>query len=330
MHAPNLDTKTLPPPPGIIGSLRAGFDVTAGHITAILFPAALDLLLWLGPRLSVDQLVQPFLKQVGSMAASGGLRPEDISAALDMYQQFFREFNLLAVLRTFPIGIFSLMSGRLPAQSPLGLPSIVEIASSGRLIGMVLLLTLIGWMLGAIYFRWVAAIAAPENPLGTGRAVFQTLVYSVIWLIVAWMLGLPTFFMIYLLFMINTLVGEIVLLILGFISVWLVVPIFFSPHGMFVRKQNAFASILSSFQLTRFTLPTSSLFVLTVLLVGLGLNYLWAIPTVSSWLALIGILGHAFITTALLASSFVYYHDMSAWLQTVLARLRGEVPTQPA
>ena len=330
MHAPNIDAKTLPPPPGIIGSLRAGFDVTAGHITAILFPAALDLLLWLGPRLSVDQLVQPFFKQVGDMAASGGLKPQDIASALAMYQQFFHEFNLLAILRTFPIGIFSLMSGSLPGQSPLGLPAITQINSTGRLLGMVFLLTLIGWMLGGIYFRWVAALAAPEASLGTRRAVFQTLLYSVIWLFVSWTLGLPTLFLIYIIFMINALVGEIVLLILGFISVWLIVPIFFSPHGIFVRKQNAFASIISSFQLTRFTLPTSSLFVLTTLLVGFGLNFLWAIPADSSWLALIGILGHAFITTALLASSFVYYHDMSTWLQTVLTRLRGDIPTQPA
>ncbi len=330
MQARNIDAKTLPPPPGIIGSLRAGFDVTAGNIAAILFPAALDVLLWLGPRLSVEQLVQPFLKEVGDVAANGGLKPEDISSALTMYHQFFQQFNLLAILRTFPIGIFSLMSGRLPAQTPLGMPSILEISSPVRLIGLVFLLTLIGWTLGGLYFRWVAAFATPGDLPGARRTVIQTLLYSLIWLFISWTLGLPAVFLIYIIFVFNALIGEIVLLILGFISVWLVVPIFFSPHGMFVKKQNAFGSILSSFQLTRFTLPTSSLFVLTTLLFGFGLNFLWSIPSDNSWLALIGILGHAFITTALLASSFVYYHDMSAWLQTVLTRLRGDVPTQPA
>ena len=330
MQARNVDAKTLPPPPGIIGSLRAGFDVTAGHITAILLPAALDLLLWLGPRLSVGELVQPFLKQVSEMATTGGLKPEDISSAMSMYQQFFQQFNLLAILRTFPIGIFSLMSGKLPVQSPLGTPSILEISSPGSFLGLVFLLTLIGWTLGGLYFRWVAALATHGETPGTGRTVFQTLLYSLIWLFISWTLGLPAVFLIYIIFVINTLVGEIVLLILGFISVWLIVPVFFSPHGMFVKKQNAFSSIISSFQLARFTLPTTSLFVLTIFLVGFGLNFLWSIPSDSSWLVLVGILGHAFITTALLASSFVYYHDMSTWLQTVLTRLRGDVPTQPA
>ena len=330
MQARNIDAKTLPPPPGIIGSLRAGFDVTAGHITAILFPAVLDVLLWLGPRLSVDQLVQPFIKEASDLAASGGLKPADITATMTMYQQFFQQFNLLAVLRTFPIGIFSLMSGKLPEQTPLGTPSILEISSPGLLLGIVFLLTLIGWTLGGMYFRWVASLATPGDQPGAVRTMIQTLVYSLIWLFITWTLGLPALFLIYIVFVINTLVGEIVLLILGFISVWLIVPVFFSPHGMFVKKQNAFGSIISSFQLTRFTLPTSSLFVLTILLVGFGLNFLWSIPADNSWLALIGILGHAFITTALLASSFVYYHDMSVWLQTVLTRLRGDVPTQPA
>lgn len=329
MQAPNIDAKTIPPPPGIIGSLRAGFDVTAGHITSILFPVAIDLLLWLGPRLSVDQLVQPFLKELSGMAATGGLKPEDITSALTVYQQFFKEFNLLAVLRTFPVGIFSLMSGRLPGQTPIGLPTIVEVASSGRLIGSIVLLTLIGWMLGGLYFRWVAALAAPENSPSPVRTVFQTLIYSVTCLTIAWILGLPILLFLYLIFMLNALAGEIVLLIIGFISVWLVVPVFFSSHGIFVKKQNAFASLVSSFQLARFTLPTSSLFVLTTFLVGFGLNFLWAIPAVNSWLALVGIFGHAFIMTALLASSFVYYHDMSAWLEGVLTRLRGEAPTRP-
>ena len=120
------------------------------------------------------------------------------------------------------------------------------------------------------------------------------------------------------------------LIIIVLLALWLLVPLFFSPHGMFMRQQNAFASFLGGFQLTRLTLPSSSLFVLTVVLIGMGLNFLWSVPAEDSWLALVGILGHAFITTALLASSFIYYKDMSAWLQTVLARLRPGLPTQQA
>ena len=48
--------ENLPPPPGIINSIKAGFDAIASHVTAILMPLLLNLLLWLGPRLQMDTL----------------------------------------------------------------------------------------------------------------------------------------------------------------------------------------------------------------------------------------------------------------------------------
>jgi hypothetical protein len=39
-------------------------------------------------------------------------------------------------------------------------------------------------------------------------------------------------------------------------------------------------------------------------------------------MTLLGIFGHSFVTTALLAGSFIYYRDMSAWLQSVIEKLR--------
>ena len=327
MQAPRLEVQAIPPPPGIIGSLRAGFDAIAGNIAVILIPLGLDVLLWLGPRLNIDRLAQPFLQQWGTLATSSGVQPDAVQAQLLTYQQFFSEFNLLAVLRTFPIGVFSLMSGRLPATTPLGTPAVLEVNSVFNLLGLLLLLTIVGWMLGGFYFRWVAALVVSDAP-GAGQAVVQTLLYSTIWSVLTWTLGMPLFVVLYVLFTINNLVGEAAVLILAFLSLWLIVPVFFSPHGIFIRKQNALASFLGGFQLTRFTLPATSLFVLTVVLIGIGMNVLWSFPAVDSWLALVGFLGHAFITTALLASSFVYYHDMTAWLQTVLSRLRAGIPAQ--
>ena len=334
MQAPKLGGQALPPPPGIIGSLRAGFDVIAGNIAVILMPLGLDLLLWLGPHLSLNRIAQPLLTQFGSLATDSGLQPADVRSALDLYRQFFENFNLLVVLRTFPIGVSSLMSGRMPVQSPLGTPPVLQVDSSAHVLVLILVLTLVGWMFGGLYFQWVASLvrakSLPETSMPATHAVLQTLLFSIMCAALAWTLGLPLLLVLYLLFAINTLLGEGVLLFLGFISLWLVVPFFFSPHGIFIRKQNALASFLGSFQMTRFTMPASSLFVLAVFLLGIGLNFLWAVPANDSWLALVGLLGHAFITTALLASSFVYYQEMSVWLQTVLARLRAGMPAQQA
>ncbi len=335
MQAPRVETQILPPPPGIFGSIRTGFDTIAAHVTVILVPLAFDVLLWLGPRISTDRIGEPFLRQFGTWAASAGVKPDDIQNTLDMSSKFLQAFNLLGFLRTFPIGIFSLMTGVMPTQTPLGAPTVLQVESFLQLLALAFLLTVLGWMLGGLYFRWVAALSipdgAPEVRPSVGRAVVQTVLYALIWTLFFWVVGLPVMLLLNLLFMINAVLGEGVLLLLGFVSIWLVVPLFFSPHGIFTRRQNALNSILSGFQMTRFTLPTSSLFVLTVFLLGAGLNiFLWSKAADDSWFVLVGIFGHAFITTALLASSFVYYHNMSAWLQVALARLRAGLPGQQA
>jgi hypothetical protein len=322
------EIQTLPPPPGIIGSMRTGFDTIAAHITAITLPLALDLLLWLGPHISMDQLIQPVLVQFQSFAADAGISASDIKSAMDVYAQFFQQFNLFSILRTFPIGVPSLMSGESPILSPLGKPMTWQVDSSGHLLGLLFLFTICGWILGSFYFQWIASLIMPDTSVTTGRAISQTLLYSIFWLVVAWIVGLPVGLVLYVLFAINPLLGEGALLVLGFMSMWLIVPIFFSPFGIYLRKQNVFISFLSGLQLTRFALPASSLFVLTMLLIGIGLNFLWAIPSNETWFTLVGIFGHAFIMTALLASSFVFYRDTTAWLQSVIERLRAATPTQ--
>ena len=324
------EIQTLPPPPGVIGSLKAGFDTIAAHITAIIFPIVLDLLLWLGPHLSMNQLIQPVLVEFKSFASNSGISAGDIKNATDMYTQFFQQFNLLGILRTFPIGVPSLMSGEMPLANPLGTPMTLQVDSLGHLFGLLFLLTICGWILGGLYFQWIASLIASETSAAMGRAISQTLLYSFLWFLLAWMIGVPIGLLLYVLFAINSLLGEGALLVLGFLSMWLIVPIFFSSFGIYLRRQNVFMSFLSSFQLTRFALPASSLFILTMFLIGAGLNFLWAIPANDSWLTLVGILGHAFIMTALLASSFVYYRDTTAWLQTVFEKLHATTPTPQA
>jgi hypothetical protein len=326
------DAQALPPPPGIIGSLRAGFDAIASHIGLILMPLGLDLLLWLGPRISVSTLMQPLLDEMARIAPASGLPQADIDSMMTVYRELLNRINLLAVLRTIPIGISSLMSGRMPIESPLGPPTVVQVESLPELLILVVLLTIIGWLLGGLYFQRVALLVSSRSPSSSpspaGRAVVQTVLYSLLFLVLIWSIGLPALFLVYMGFAINSVLGQALLLFLAFLSLWLLVPLFFSPHGIFLNRQSAFASFLGGFRLARFTLPTSSLFVLTVVLVGMGLNTLWVVPAEDSWLVLVGLLGHAFVTTALLTASFIYYHDMSAWVESVLARLRAGMPTQ--
>ena len=57
MYAQKLET--LPPPPGVIGSLKAGFEAVSSHVILISIPFLVDVFLWLGPRLGVSKVLGP-------------------------------------------------------------------------------------------------------------------------------------------------------------------------------------------------------------------------------------------------------------------------------
>ena len=328
--------ETLPPPPGVIGSLKAGFDAIASHLTVILLPLALDLLLWLGPRVRINRLFQPVFDDLTRFASFNGIPATDLSAFQEnskLFLEQLQQYNLLSALRTFPIGVFSLMSGTMPGPTPLGTSFIIQINSVFTLLGLIVLLTFLGWMGGGLFFRWVSLVVVePSKPIDyrLGQSILQTILLSILYIMLAVMIGTPVLIVLTLVVMASPVLAQGMVLILGLLSMWLIVPIFFTPHGIFLRQQNAFTSIYASLRMARFTLPTSSLFVLSVLLIAFGLNFVWNIPASDSWMTLIGITGHAFITTSLLAASFIYYRDMQVWLQTVFEKLKANLPTQQA
>ncbi|HZJ21816.1 MAG TPA: hypothetical protein VFD54_00820 [Anaerolineales bacterium] len=316
--------QSLPPPPGVIGSLRAGFDAVASHVWLILVPLALDIVLWLGPRLSVDGLLRPFVRYMFSQARRG-VAASEMNQFLEAQRIFLdglQSFNLLSLagkLRMFPIGISSLLAQRMPVDTPLGEQSIVQISSLPLLLGVAFMLTLIGWVGGGLYFRWVSgtALGLEETGISSLRAIVQTLILSVCWFIGLMVVVVPIMFVLTLLALISPVLVNVAIFVILLLAFWLVVPLFFMPHGIFARRQNAFISAVTSLRMARFTFPTSGMFVISAVILSQGLTYLWSVPPSDSWMTLVGIAGHAFITTAVLASSFVYYRDMNIWLQTV-------------
>jgi cytochrome c oxidase assembly factor CtaG len=98
-----------------------------------------------------------------------------------------------------------------------------------------------------------------------------------------------------------------------------VFPVFFSPHGIYSQGQKAWKSLLASIRFTNITFFKTSLFIMLAILVNQGLNMVWQVPPEDSWLMMISIIGHAFVTTGMLAASFVYYQDMIRWVDELQA-----------
>jgi len=316
----------------VISSIKAGFDTVAAHITAMLLPLSLNLFLWLGPRLRMDQLFNSIKGDVIQIWQTGGVSAADIQRVMDGYNKTIPLINLFWLLRTIPIGISSLLFPQEVSQTPFGNPSVLQV-NALTLFGWIFLLILVGWIGGGLYFRsvaWLATANKGDLPMSVTRAIAQTILISIFWGILAMMIGVPIFIVLALVLQFNAFIANLLVLFVSLASMWVIVPLFFWPHGVFVKKQNVITSIISSVQMARFTLPTSSMFVLTVFLLSFGLNFLWSIPPEDSWMTIVGILGQSFVTTALLAGSFIYYRDMNIWLQSVIEKLRPGAVTKQA
>lgn len=320
----NINKITLPEPPNVIKSIRNGFDAITKHLILLLFPVGLDLVLWFGPHLQIKSLIKGLIVEMNNVSE---LMPADFGEVMEAGQEIWmvaaERVNLLIGLRSLPVGIFSLFSGILPIENPLGAPLFWDVTSLSAAVLIVLLVFVVGLMLGGLYFSAVRQAAIYDELKWRGifqdwpRVSLQSGILSLIWLI---------FFMAILVVgscaatgitIISVSLGQMVIILFGVISFWLIFPLVFSPHGIYSKGQKAWKSLLSSIRLTNLTFLKTSLFILLVLLLNQGLNMLWQVPPENSWLMLISVIGHAFVTTGMLSASFVYYQDMNRWSEEI-------------
>jgi hypothetical protein len=324
-----LKKEALPPPPGLIASLAAGFDTAASHASIILIPVLLDLYLWLGPHLRIEAVLKPFVAAFQALPAS----PE-ATMTQEIMRQFAGEFNLFSVFRTLPVGIPSLLAGTMPLTNPFGTPVWVEFQNTMQVMGGWVVLTLTGWIGGGVYYNWISNVTQPATDetsiRHTAHAVWQTIVLSLMWIIAGLTVAIPAALLLGTLALFSAGLAQFVMLIGLFFFLWMLPAIFFSAHGIFAYGQNAAASLMSSLRMMRFTLPASGLFILSAFLISQGLTLLWQVPPTSSWMTLVGIAGHAFISSALIASSFVYYRNVNSWLQQVMEKFKTQATSARA
>jgi hypothetical protein len=278
----------------------------------------------------VDGLVAPVINYFIDQAPQIVTGP-DLELLLQRQMELLdqlKNFNLMSLLAKllwwFPVGISSLSAQSLPVTNPFGLQNVIVVSSVWLLLGVAVVLIPLGWIGGGVYFRQVSVSVQGEGEAGIGilRSIVQIVFLSILCVILLMVLLIPLILLLGVLALISPVIANIAVIVIMFFSFWLIVPLFFTPHGIFIRKQNALYSILSSLRMIRFSLPTSGMFVLSVFILSRGLDILWSAPKSESWLALVGFAGHAFVTTAMLAASFVYYRDMSDWLQNVYERFQ--------
>jgi hypothetical protein len=293
---------------GVVQALLGGFDRLAARPYLILPPLALDLFLWLGPRLHIETLFR-------TLAASVQMPPAG-TADLTTQVQMIREaitsvgasFNLFSALSTFPIGIPSLMASTMPTQTPIGMPRIVPLSDPSQVLLVWLGLTVIGLGLAAVYHRVLSASAAP----GGAPARFLSL-----WLRVLAMAAL-TYLGIGVIIFASVVAASIVSLIIPFLVTgvaflgftllfWLAVYLAFTPHGLVRYGLGLFRAMRESVDIVRTNFFSTVTFLTAAVLLSWLTGYVWDLPASDSWFEILAIVGHAFVSAMLLVASYIFY-----------------------
>ncbi len=322
-------TPILNPPPRLMPAIIAGFNTVTNHIGLILFPVFLDLFIWFGPKLRLQKLLEPVIEKANQTlgAYTGTEMKQMLESAQQAWTVLIQRINLTSSLSTFPLGIPSLIASTDGQSNPLNITYDLQISSFTFALLIFTTLSIVGLILGTFYINAIARRTHLDKESWKFSAFYHQLInlfgLVILLMIAAISLLIPSLFIVSIVSLFSPAFAQIVFLIITFILLWLLVPMVFSPHGIFYRKLNVLKSVTSSIRLVRLFLPGTGLFILIAILLAQGLDILWLAPPINSWLMLVGIFGHAFIYTSLIAASFAYYDQGTEWMQQNLAKLNN-------
>ena len=328
---------------GTLACLTTGFEMAARHVELILIPLVLDLFLWLGPRLSIGPILQR-LKVSLMGPVDGGAVPPEVAALYTRMGSFLDEvsggFNLFSTLNPGPLsGVPALMPARLGVGRPFGAQPSIELASQGAAIVAVALLAFVGLGLNAAYLKGVASraleetaapVPGPSSILGIWR---QLTALGLLYVAVVFALSLVLSIVVTITALISGAAAGLLMTLLMttliFLGISAMIHLVFTIPGMVQMRRGVLAAMRESLILTRADFLSVILLLGLVFIVSQGLNVVWMLPALDSWATLVGLVGHAFVSTALTGAVFVFYQERLRFLEALkqLYKARAEART---
>jgi len=311
--------------PKIIQALKAGFNTIAFKPYLMIPPILLDLFLWFGPAWRVDSFFRPIIQKFSNLP---GLDSPDYADLFDNFQsiwmEIFSNLNLARSLHTMPIGVPSLIVSKPPFLNPLGRPLVFNVESSSGVIGLWLIFLLIGFFLGSMYFNNISNQIvdihsnADRGVKGLLSPYLQIILMPILILMILLVASIPLILIMGVITLISPAISQFFFLVIGFLLLWIILPLVFTPHGIFLYKQNLISAMMTSINVVKTSMSQTTWFILSAFVLIQGLNYLWMSPAVDNWFLIVGIFGHAFIVSAVIAASFHYFLDATAFTQSVM------------
>jgi hypothetical protein len=311
--------------PSIIQALLSGFNTIANKPYLMLLPILLDLFLWFGPAWRVDQYIYPFIQSILSLP--GLENPEYAQLLEDLrstWETVLANFDLAVTLRTIPIGVPSLLASKSPFSNPLGNSLIFTPKTNGQILGLFVIFLITGYILGSLYFRNISnQIITPINNESLKsflRTFAQIILMPIMIMVIFLIIGIPIVFIFSLISVLFPGISSFMVILFGMLVFWNLIPLIFTPHGIFLYKLNLFPAMMTSIHVVRVSMGRTAWFLLASVILIQGLNYLWQTPPADNWFLIIGIFGHAFIVSAVIAASFHYFIDATKFSQSLLSQ----------
>jgi len=302
------------PPIGVIESLTSGFDTVVNRLYLILIPVVVDVILWLGPRISYKQALRVFgTPDLGIQFGEGfqrllfPLSPE----------QYFHPMSATQYLPA--LAMPSVLNSRDAAQLPFALtPPVWSIPTFAGMLLLFLGSLQIGLIVLVPYLGLIAQ-AVNHNPIDWRGLLRRSLLIIGQVLAIEGVVAVPLFFCLVLvvpeMFVgAPTDPGKVSLLIIPiviFASLWLTVSVLlsFTIHSMLLNNRNVLGSMWDSMRVVQWNMPATLALLALVSVIFLGMQVVWRLADPGSWITLAAIGGNAFISTGLAAATFVFFKD---------------------
>ncbi len=330
------DFETPDPPVGVIESLTQGFELTAGHLLLLLLPILFDLMLWVGPRISYQPLIELTRQSlIETWKLAGEVR--DLTSTEQELEDYVSE-SLITLQEEesnqyFPmIFLPSVIAGRSAEPLPFSYtPQLWEIRTPLAWLGLQALAMVIGMSIFSIY-AFVIAGEVKEQHINLGKIVkklplviFQLLLFVVIATILLMIIFMPFLVLAVGLSVIWTKLFDIT--IMGGLAVMLWVSLFgsFTIHAMLMNGRNVLLAIWDSVRVVQWNVSATMLLFMLVVLVNSALQFLWQLTDPGSWIVVLGIISNAFISTGLIVATFVFFKDRYRYWQEMREALLAEL-----
>ncbi len=327
--------KNIQKPIGIIEALYGGFELVFSHPWILLVPVALDLFLWMGPRVTAAPVFQQFITWVATLQPPNSTpeMAQGLESAKRQWLALGDNFNVFSIAAIFALGMPTLMGLQAPSASFLSSqPHGYAIADGVTLAELLALMVVMGIFVGSVYLEVIARAVRRETS-GPIEFVSQTLksYVSVGALILAEGILLVLMFLPFLLSamlvsLFSQEIGQFVLLLGMMLVMWAGLYLLFSVFAIFVSGANLWQAVVSSVTVFRYNYWSALGLICLVYLIGVGFQIIWQSLTGTAWGALGADIGNAFLVSSLIAALMLFYQDRITWLNRIREQIRQQKP----